>query len=841
MLHRAERGRGIMRSIAGLLFVLVIASMGPARSQISQAGESAHPSWASCPGQKALHDLPLPTGAIARMGVTRLRHGGYLHGLTYSPDGRSLASWGSDGFIRVWDSATGRQRYKLFGDDHGVSSLAFAVDGKMLRAACGKGRVRAWDAGTGKPLAELERSIEPCEKWVLSQDGNRVALSDGDGWLAVCDVAAGSLPRRLRKVDTGERVMAISPNGRLVLSAIASSYLLRLWDAETGKQQALMQGPSGAKLFTAGFAADGQTLASAGYGSIYLWGASSGKMLRQLSTDDKLVWALAFAPVGAVLASGDSSSGAIADGHVTLWDAREGKRLRELRGHTGGVECLAFSPDGKTIASGGWDHAVRVWDTASGRELFASDGQSGAVRCTGVSPDGKLLASGGWDAMVRLWDPRTGRELRRLIGHRDPVLSVAFTPDGKTVVSTSADGTIRQWDAATGTENEAARTEGHAGAYSLDGSYLAWASASIHLCDAATRKQLFKLDGHGWGVDSLVFSPAGVHLASTSSNEAVVRLWHVATGRLLRQLPLFPGGASTVAFSTDARMLAARVGKNTMRLWETDTGRPIVEVDVRESIQACAFCPGDRVLALACGGHGMEHRVRLWDLAVSKEVGVLPGHEGAINALGVSTDGSMLVSASSDTSLIAWDLRRFVNAVPAEASLEQAEIKALWADLLGDDAAPAFRARWKLAAAPKQAVAFLAEQLRPRSADPQERVSELIRDLDSDDFVTRDAAARAIERMGSYAELELVRALQRPPSLEFRRRVEQLLAKLDAGSAPPLSGDMLRRIRAIALLEHLASAEAEALLQTLATRPMPGREAREAQAALARLARRTPR
>jgi len=145
------------------------------------------------------------------------------------------------------------------------------------------------------------------------------------------------------------------------------------------------------------------------------------------------------------------------------------------------------------------------------------------------------------------------------------------------------------------------------------------------------------------------------------------------------------------------------------------------------------------------------------------------------------------------------------------------------------------RAEWTLAGAPGNAVAFLEEKLRPVCTDTEERAPALLADLDSEEFTIRDAAAQKLQQLGPPALMELLRGLKRPPSLEFRRRVEQLLARLGPVPVPPMTGEILQRIRAIVVLEHIGTADAVAVLRTLAARPRPGVEAREAWAALTRL------
>jgi hypothetical protein len=75
-------------------------------------------------------------------------------------------------------------------------------------------------------------------------------------------------------------------------------------------------------------------------------------------------------------------------------------------------------------------------------------------------------------------------------------------------------------------------------------------------------------------------------------------------------------------------------------------------------------------------------------------------------------------------------------------------------------------------------------------------------------------------------------ALQGKPSLELRRRAQQLLDELDTAT---LSGERLRGVRAVAVLEHIGSAEARKLLDTLASGAPEALRTQEAKAALARL------
>jgi hypothetical protein len=145
----------------------------------------------------------------------------------------------------------------------------------------------------------------------------------------------------------------------------------------------------------------------------------------------------------------------------------------------------------------------------------------------------------------------------------------------------------------------------------------------------------------------------------------------------------------------------------------------------------------------------------------------------------------------------------------------------------------AHRAIRTLAAAPREAVPFLRKRLEPAGAVRPERIEGLIADLDSEQFVVRRAAEEALARLDLLAEPALLGALRASPPLEKRRRVERLLNDLRGPIRDP---EVLRAVRAVAVLEHAGTPGARRLLEELARGAPAARLTREAKAALSRLA-----
>src|SRR5207247_2835294 len=124
------------------------------------------------------------------------------------------------------------------------------------------------------------------------------------------------------------------------------------------------------------------------------------------------------------------------------------------------------------------------------------------------------------------------------------------------------------------------------------------------------------------------------------------------------------------------------------------------------------------------------------------------------------------------------------------------EVAGQWDLLAKWDGKPAFAAQRKLIASPAETVAFLKKKLTPAkvAAVDEKKLGQWIADLDSENFDVRDDANRALEKLGALAEPALKKSRDGKISLEMRRRIDDLLAKLDHGT---LTSVELQAVRAV--------------------------------------------
>ncbi len=803
-----------------------------------------------------LNGDPLPDGAVMRLGTLQRRAVGAR--LAVTADGKSIISVRNANYIRIWDVETGKMRQAhelpstipflsaLSPDgrwlaNHGgrndtltiwnvqsgkamrnlvvanaqsIHSVVFAPDGGRLAAITFDGKddyaLHVWQLADGKEIFIVKLKHRwGCQSLSFSADGKLLLASFGttDAGTVCWEVASGQ--RKWQIKNFGNSSMRLTPDG-LILCWLTPNFSVRsLTTGEPVNMESKV--PFRDLQGDVSISPDGRTFVTMNGRRMSVWDMVHGKQMWTQSGS----WSDAvFLP--------DSKSFIASNGSLQRWETATGKTFwsdTSDQGHTGEVISLAFSADGRRLVSGSVDGSVRLWDTATGRPLriwhrFKPDSFTPGVQAVDLTADGQWILVAGGNGRLKLCHAEKAEEIREFAWPPREELGqnvvARMEPDGTRVTafirygpvfSTSDDSgnkataKLAMWETKTAKLLALHRFDAvatHYGTLSRDGRT---ALILDRLVDVASGKQLARLQG--LDPRGAVFSPDGALVMGIRKDDRInyrnLCLWESATAQIVLE-PRTETWMTHTVFHPSQRFFASN-DTNDVQVRELQTGKTTIRLRMPEHVQA--------------GNHNGFS-------------------SGFAECFAFTVDGRRLATGMPDGTILLWD----ISLPPSNPNhLERKELKTLWDDLADFDAAKAWRAVWRMSDAPQDALAFLRGHVKPYPAAAEGLMRKLLADLDSDSFADREAAVKRLKELGLQAEPALRAALKANPSLEQRRRIEELLAALPETTSPPMPEE-LRQLRALIVLERIGTSEARRMLEDVAKGPESACLTRQARAAL---------
>lgn len=607
----------------------------------------------------------LPAGAIVPENVAQLkataRFGqGNIEQILWPADSSSILTVGSQGIFE-YDAKTlvrtGQQQPGTW-----RNGLMLTADGRRLATRQNGEKVQVWDLTHDKLLAEVvgqQPSISP--------DGKMLAYVDNKAYTNQAHLLDLDEPKQPMPDLIGYSAVhpIFSPDSQLV--AAIAGFSNEVWDAHTGQIVNSLGGPH-TPILSISFSDDGKYMIGVAGGTAWVWPLTLGAKPIAITLDpghdysgyllfDVRVTSVALSPNSRMLAVGTSQN------HILLYDVRNpGQVLRKLTVQGDPASLLRFSPDGQQLLSADQSGQLILWNAQTGKVIASQTEHVGPLNGMRFGDDDNLL----------IWSNHTFRAIHPQDATISHAMSIpdgkifTVSPDALQLVSYSPYH-VSLWDVQTGTLTQTLKEE----PYDLADWRRSDTRKDFKVATFSNDSKLLFVAGTGaWVYDSgqvlaepytgypyprrIMFSPDNAHFAACADNCRIgdfkdnsvalsdcatdfgfnpagdllvglkyqcyrdtggpfheVAIWQVATGKVLENLPIPEADLTSVAFSTDGRLIAVGQADGKILLIET------------ESLKVLA---------------------------------TLSGHNGAVDHLAFSKTGQWLASSAVDGSIRFWNV-----------------------------------------------------------------------------------------------------------------------------------------------------------------------------------------
>jgi WD40 repeat protein len=608
---------------------------------------------------------------------------GMVTSVCFSPSGDCIVSGSSNGILKVWDAASGREQAsmkhggeRIRGVEKGVTNVKFSPRGDRIVSGSSNGTLKVWDVVSGEEQARMAHDTT-CD--IVSETGvtsvcfsptrNHVASGGNDGNIKFWDVELAS--EFVRPIVHGV-LLAPNDEGRGTRRGVSSVCFsrggdrmvsggndgnIRVWIVASGEEQICIQHSqqSACSVMSACFSSCGNRILSnarcyrisqrgvwdlTDQGSTKVWDILSRKetttIMHTASSYHTRVCCVCFSAKDDCIVTGSSR------GTITVWDTVLGKEQACMSHAADGVRSLCFSPTGKWIVSGGADGKLNMWDADSfSWEAQKFDQDRLLVWSVHFSQTGNYVVSGGDNGEVKLWDLSSGEEQACMMHGNERIKSVCVSPGGDRVVSGSCDGTLRIWAINIGIDRVELITGWNATCKDM-GDRDEQASLELALKESqieASRSQEAEVClSHGNEVWSVAFSPSGDRIVS-GDQDGTVKVWNAASGE---ELACTDGsimdhgahdgysGVTSVCFSPCGASILSGGMEGRVLMWDATTGEEKTYMDHGgEGVDIVCFSEdGERILSYGASGH-FDVDVKEWDAASGNELSSIETQESA--------------------------------------------------------------------------------------------------------------------------------------------------------------------------------------------------------------------
>ncbi|MBF0607928.1 MAG: serine/threonine protein kinase [Magnetococcales bacterium] len=561
--------------------------------------------------------------------------------LDISADGRYVISGSKDKTVRLWElptrttSAQTFYGHTLYGHSGSISKVVFGTDPRYALSQDYKGLLLFWDLVNKESVRTLYDK-EGCTVAALYPDLRYAISGRADGVITIWDIALEERSRTFKMLNKSVTAVAVSSDGRFILTGGLYDGTLQLWDFRSGRSLRSFTGHTGG-ITTLCFSSDVRYILSVGVDkTIRIWDIDTSRELRKFTLHGEDINTAVLSPNGWLVITG--SKDRTLSSFYLDWD------IVALNYEDWDDRALPYLETFLTL------HTPLSQNTLLRRGMpqYSEEDFDSLLRQLSLKGFGWLTPEGVRQKLNYLRKNAADKSTEAQRTHKMLIgLSLALIREGMKEGATDHDSKVVS---ALETIKKARSINGYARDEQLLRIYDKISSVFPKKdISAAWKVRYFK--NHKAAINTLAVSPNGKY-AISGGNDRNVCLWNIESRTLVRGFAGHTAEVTAVAFIDDQRFLSGGADK-TLRMWDIKGGQ-CLRVFSEHTEAICSLWADGVGLIAVCGC--IDGSIRVWDIDGGDVLRIYKNPTGSVNALAVSSNLKMMLTGGKDRKLTLWQL-----------------------------------------------------------------------------------------------------------------------------------------------------------------------------------------
>lgn len=548
---------------------------------------------------------------------------GNLLAIRFSPNGKTFASAGSNGTVKLWTLA-GKELAVLTGHQGNVNDLSFNLDGSQL--------ITVGDDGTGRLWAIAKSDSSPTTKLIATFEAPQKKQIWGVSF-----------------TPNGKAIAIVGQNGLAQLQNLNGKLITKFNMSSNGTNNGNR---------SVSFSADGKAIAIAGDHPSAKVFSLTGQPLNSFPNHDGGITSIQFSADNQKVLTTDPN------GLVRVW-SRSGsadKPLKQFQGHDAEITAAQVFRDQpiqpRSFATAGKDGAIRVWSLdGAAHQILSEFKHSEEVLGLNLSPDGKSMLSISNGGIIHLWSlqPPVSSEGVHLQSDA-PTQQAAMSHDGEWIVSLQNNKqTIDLWNGNGKRLTQFSVEKGNVMSFSLQSEQnrfvISTDDGQVQVWDIQKQKRIQSFVAHpGLNIFSVAFSSDGQQIA-TASMDGNAKIWSL-DGTPIATLTGHQGSVYSIAADANANGWVTGGEDGTVRVWDR-TGREIAQWNAHQGQEVWTVNMSPDGQNILTGG--ADRMAKLWSRS-GKLLTTFKGHVSDVVQVQFSTQQQQIGTVGKDGTIRIWNL-----------------------------------------------------------------------------------------------------------------------------------------------------------------------------------------